>query len=328
MRKIIYLLTHAGRCGGVRVIAEHVTRLAARGHDASVWHVGGDWGWFEKPVPSRNFAHTDDLGAALQAIHGKVVVATWWQTAFWVNPNLHRGDKGFYLVQDIDQKVYSGDDSGTSYKQGLSHLTESEFISKELSDLYGVQNVNVGIGIDHDKFRPIPFERDRNRVLCCYRPYQAHLKGWDVARSALFLLASLRPQTTLVTFGDSQPPDINFMPTIHLGPVSDRKLRELYSQSGVFLSTSRREGFGLPMVEAAACGCPVVSTDCGGNREFADGIVIADNDKLAETIIGIMDNPLVADRMTIKGRLMANRYRWDKVIDRLEAIYGQECPGI
>ena len=253
--KIVYVLPGASLCGGVKIIGEHITRLAARGHDAEVWHLGGDWAWFPRPVPHRKFPHTDQLGAALQSFSG-VKVATFWTTASWVASNLLPGERGYYLVQDEDELTYSGSFAGTSYRLGLVPITEGAFVTESIEKKYGATCHNVGIGIDHRTFRPLPMIREQFRVLTPSRTTSAgpaKLKGWDLAQSSLRELARAEPQSSLVTFGVEPAPKIDWMPHIHIQRPSDRKLRELYSQAGVFLSASRHEGFGLPMLEAMAC---------------------------------------------------------------------------
>jgi glycosyltransferase involved in cell wall biosynthesis len=88
------------------------------------------------------------------------------------------------------------------------------------------------------------------------------------------------------------------------GFVSDDALAALYGGAIVVVNTSRAEGFGLPAVEAAACGAPVVLTDIPAHREslgdaaafFAPG----DAEGLAELLGGLLREPaerkLVADR--------------------------------
>jgi glycosyltransferase involved in cell wall biosynthesis len=53
----------------------------------------------------------------------------------------------------------------------------------------------------------------------------------------------------------------------YLGRVSDAELKALYQNAGCFVFPSRYEGFGLPAVEAMACGCPVVAADIPALRE-------------------------------------------------------------
>lgn len=258
-------------------------------------------------------------------------MATFWVTASWVAANLLPGERGYYLCQDEDELTYSGSDAGTSYRLGLTLVTESEFVTAELERKYGARCHNVGIGIDPAVFRPLPFVRERFRVLTPARTTSAGpagLKGFDVALDALRHLARVEPRASVVTFGMEPAPRVDWMPHAHVRAPSDRKLRELYSQSGVFLSCSRHEGFGLPMLEAMACSCPVVCTDSHGNREFCrhdeTALVAATPESLAVCLRGVMWFGEVFSRLSAAGVKESSRYRWGPVLDRLEALYGAD----
>lgn len=328
---VVYVLPHANLCGGVKVIAEHVTGLCARGHTAEVWGLTGDFGWFPRRVPHRHFTSTDDLGVALRTTRA-AKVATFWITASWIPPNLLKGEKGFYLVQDEDELTYSGSTHGTSYKLGLVNITESEFVTNEIERKHGVKCHNVGIGVDHNVFRPLPFIRERKRILTPARTTSAGppgLKGWDIAKESLRIVAAKDPEASLVTFGMEAVVPLDFIPHIHVRSPSDRKLRELYSQSGVFLSCSRHEGFGLPQLEAMACGCPTVCTDAHGNREYArnDETTLMcghDPEQVATNILRVLHEPDLVNRLSAAGITEASRYRWDPVIERLEVLFKSE----
>jgi glycosyltransferase involved in cell wall biosynthesis len=326
--KVVYVLPHAGRCGGIRVIGEHVSRLVARGHDAQVWGLTGTFkGWFPRPVPHRTFPHTDQLGAALQGFSG-AKVATVPQTASWVASNLLPGERGFYLAQDDDARTYAGDGSGSSYRLGLTVVTEGWYVTADLRDRYGVEATNVGIGYDETVFYPLPMTRERLRVMTPYRPHAGggDLKGWGLALDTWRRVLAAVPGASLVTFGDSPKPSGVPGPHIHLSAPTDAKLREVYGQSGVFLHTARHEGFGLPMLEAMATGLPVVCTDSHGNREFCrDGdtaIVRMDAAGLANGCRSVMTDGATFGRLAAAGLAEAKRYRWEPVIDRLEHVYG------
>jgi glycosyltransferase involved in cell wall biosynthesis len=51
-------------------------------------------------------------------------------------------------------------------------------------------------------------------------------------------------------------------------PDSDKGMNSFYNECDVFFSTSYSEGFSLPTLESMACGCFVISTDCGGISDF------------------------------------------------------------
>ena len=329
-KKIVYVLQNVVLAGGIKVIAEHVTGLVERGHDAEVWHIKGDWSWFPRPVPHRRFPNADVLRATLQFFRG-VKVATFWTTATWIAANLQPGEQGYYLIQDEDELTYSGSSAGTSYKLGLVPIAVGEFVTDLMWNKHSIRCTNAGIGIDHRIFQPLPFVREQHRILTPFRTTSAgplNLKGWDLTMAALRLVSQVVPQTSVVTFGVQALPQIDWIPHVHIQYPTDRKLRELYSQSGVFLSASRHEGFGLPMLEAMACGCPVVCTDAGGNREFCrhnDTAMVCEArsaGELAAHLQRVLTDPVHAKQLSSAGLKEVVRYHWSKVIDNLEAVYG------
>ena len=87
----------------------------------------------------------------------------------------------------------------------------------------------------------------------------------------------------------------------------------------MFVLSSRYEGFGNVLVEALACGCPVVSTDCPhGPREILQSgaygrlVPVGDVPALAEAIVATLDSP--HDRITLRRR--ACEFGADAALDR------------
>jgi glycosyltransferase involved in cell wall biosynthesis len=99
-----------------------------------------------------------------------------------------------------------------------------------------------------------------------------------------------------------------------VGRLADEDLAAAYSGAAALVVTSFYEGFGLPIVEAMACGCPVITTDAGSTREVAGGaaIFVLQNDPaaLAAAMVRVQD-PAERTRLIAAGVENAKRYRWD-----------------
>ncbi|MBN1452877.1 MAG: glycosyltransferase family 4 protein [Anaerolineales bacterium] len=104
------------------------------------------------------------------------------------------------------------------------------------------------------------------------------------------------------------------------------ELARLYATSDVFVSASWREGFGLPPLEAMACGTPVVLTDSGGVREYArpeeNCLMVAPRDPvaLADALTRVLSDPVLARRLSQNGPPTAAQFRWDSAVQDFEQI--------
>src|SRR5206468_6808363 len=94
---------------------------------------------------------------------------------------------------------------------------------------------------------------------------RALLQAWRTARL-------LHPGLQLVIAGDpGRQAQASMEGAVRLGRVDDEALADLYSAAGCLVFPSRYEGFGLPCVEAMACGCPVAAYRNSSLPEVVDG---------------------------------------------------------
>jgi glycosyltransferase involved in cell wall biosynthesis len=99
-----------------------------------------------------------------------------------------------------------------------------------------------------------------------------------------------------------------------LGYVSDAELRALYEQAAGLIFPSTYEGFGLPILEAMQCGCPVLSAEAASLPEVAGNAALyfdpLDPRDLAEKLEAFLNSPGLRDDLRRRGRLHAARYTW------------------
>jgi glycosyltransferase involved in cell wall biosynthesis len=99
-----------------------------------------------------------------------------------------------------------------------------------------------------------------------------------------------------------------------LGFVEDDALHALYTMASVVWYPSRYEGFGLPMVEAMACGAPVVASDSSSIPEIAgDAAILADPGKPqahVDAISALLTDARARTHLSDLGRVRASRFTW------------------
>lgn len=108
-----------------------------------------------------------------------------------------------------------------------------------------------------------------------------------------------------------------------VGSVSDNDLSSLYSCSQVLVLPSWYEGFGLPVLEAMACGTPVVISDRTSLPEIGGPLALTVDpsapDELAHAILSAIDRPPSPDNL----RAHAMNFSWQSTVDQTLAAYRQ-----
>jgi len=112
---------------------------------------------------------------------------------------------------------------------------------------------------------------------------------------------------------------------ITMGYISDEQKRKLMSGATAFLFPSFYEGFGLPILEAMACGCPVITSDVSSMPEVVGdaGILINPEStlELAEAMNKVVSSETLRRGMIEKGFLQAKKFSWDKTAEEVEEVY-------
>jgi len=115
------------------------------------------------------------------------------------------------------------------------------------------------------------------------------------------------------------------------GFVSDDALACLYSGAAAFVSPSLAEGFGLPAVEGAACGAPVVLSDIAAHRETLGGEALffppRDSGRLREELQRVLGSDILRRSLAERGRRRVARYSWDASANALRTLVHEVARG-
>lgn len=149
----------------------------------------------------------------------------------------------------------------------------------------------------------------------------ALLRAWQVARSkgadCELVLAGAAGRQAPASMGDAR----------RLGYVSTADLAKLLSAASCLIFPSRYEGFGLPVLEAMACGCPVVAYRNSSIPEAMGdaGTMVEDGDATAmgEAAAAYLLDPALARRAREEGQRQAARFSWRKAARATIAVYGE-----
>lgn len=321
--RVVYVTEDTGVGGGHRDIFEHLNRLQERGHEVALYTLDKAPDWFDLTAPVRTFEEYEDLVAALAKVDA-IKVATWWNTAEKVwRASVVRGIP-LYFIQDIETSYYPQDKAAqqhvlASYRPDINAMTISSHSAAILRDL-GIEARLIPPGIDLETFRPLGIERKRDMILALGRSNPLKnlpltIKAWK----------RLKPRPELWLFGVEPRIGVRTGARYITSPTDD-EVNELFNKAGVFVQTSRHEGFCLPALEAMATGAPVVCTDMNGNRDFCeDGVncLMVDHNpaSVAAGIERLMKDEVLREKFAETGPQTAARYSWDLRIDELERFF-------
>jgi glycosyltransferase involved in cell wall biosynthesis len=120
---------------------------------------------------------------------------------------------------------------------------------------------------------------------------------------------------------------------VALGRVTDAELRALYEAALCLVFPSRYEGFGLPPLEAMACGCPVLAADSGAVPEVCGDAALwfdtagAGPRRAAEALERLLREQGLAEDLRRRGLERAAGFSWRAAAERLLALLPAPAPG-
>jgi glycosyltransferase involved in cell wall biosynthesis len=224
-------------------------------------------------------------------------------------------------------------------------VTDSENSRADIMKHLGMPSQRISVvypGVDLERFRQTGPNQDRiDGPLQRKRPYVLCVAGADPTKNVESLIEAfsrlphaVREAHDLVLAGDfRRRRDIRDLAsqkgiagrTLFPGMVSDEALVDLYQHAAVFVFPSRYEGFGLPVLEAMACGCPVISSNASSLPEVTGDAALLrhpdDVEGLARDIEKVLTDPALADRLGRLGLARAALFSWKRTAAGLVSVY-------
>jgi glycosyltransferase involved in cell wall biosynthesis len=296
-------------------------------------------GW---PVDPNTLAdHFDNVDVAQRVIETRrpivdrdvpdadVVIATWWETAEWVmNLSPSKGAK-VYFVQDFGANAGQPIEKlAATWRLPMHRIVISRYIEELVKQHApgGGEMSYVPNSVDLQQFASPPRGKQPKPVVGTIYS-QSKFKGADIAIAAAQIARETLPDLELIGFGlhdkaaDMHHPDwMTFRARI-----PDRELKNVYGACDAWLFPPRKEGYGLPILEAMACRTPVIATPAGAAPELiaahGGGAIVPHEDPgaMAREIVKICS---LADndwrQLSASAYATVTGYSWDHATERFE----------
>lgn len=351
--RITFLTPCDNLTGGTRVIATYARELQRRGHDVCVVSNAPDRpSWRERLralrrgriAPWRRNAsgpapgHIAQSGVPHRVLErpraivasdvpeADVLIATWWQTACWMDAMPTGKGCKVHLIQG--HEVWTGavaEQVHAALRLPNRKVAISQALAREIAPHVGGHAVAVvPNAVDLRQFDAPPRGRqDPPTVGFIYA--RTPIKGADLCHRAIALARQQLPQLRVLAFGVDAPtadwplpPDAEF---VHCPAQHD--IAALYARCDAWLFASRLDSFGLPILEAMACRTPVIGVPVGASPDLlADGcgVLVAPEDPaaMARALVSLCRQPESAwHDLSERAHRRAHAYGWSDATTRL-----------
>ena len=330
----------------VRMILSHWARFDRQRVRATLI-IPEQFTWFE----GRRYLRTLDFDIAVRhrgSVRRCGFDALWfpWNGLSWTPTGLKIAtihDGYFFAFPPSDPAIAAREQLPvrTAAREARQIITDSHFSKSELMRFLGLPADRIDVvhlGVDESLLRN-PHVPERFDGASRYVLFVGELesrKGIDTLLAAMGALPdALREDTVVAIAGRlSERPDLHGKPVPPappgvrmelLGHVSDERLRSLYAGAAAFVFPSRYEGFGLPVLEAMACGAPVVASDAASIPEAGGDaalyVPVGDFAALAAAMQRVFTDRQLADRLRTAGRARAASMSWHTTAENTLSVF-------
>lgn len=340
--KVSFILPGGGRSGGVKSTVKAANGLLQRSHEIrllvykdresvrskvrNLWlnfHYpdGNDWldlfkGKVERFTHIKRCAFEDN----------EIVVASGWWAGREIRQVRH---PGIIKVHHIRGMLRDPNQMRAAWSEDVPKIVVSSYLTDVIERTCG-QKVYAIIpnGIDTVEYYPSVLENERNGVGTIFGI--GYHKDPETVLGVLKMLkqrCKAVPQRVFSAY--RRPKEISRNAYYRLPSLP--KIREIYSRSLVWILGSFSEGFPAPPLEAMACGCAVVATDCGGTRDFIkDGengflVQIGNVEQIVSKVKLLLDNAELRQQFTWNSKDTVSNYSWENSVDKMEEVLLKVC---
>ena len=267
-----------------------------------------------------NVIHVQSLLHNQEIPDADVTIATQWETAYYVNGYPKSKGEKYYLVQDFEN-WHENKAVIETYKMGLKNIVHSKWLKHMVMGINAQVEAVIPHAPDHSQFYPEPTTREWDapvRVLMCYRK-----EKWKGIAAGVEAYNQVKGTNTRIVMFGLLPSNDFKVDEYYQNPPQDQ-IRRIYNSCDIFLFTSEREGWGMPPMEAMACGVATISTNVGAVPEFItsgiNGVIANDVGKMIIALELLIGNKHISERIGNAGHKTMNNYTWEKSAKMLEEV--------
>ncbi|MBF0383242.1 MAG: glycosyltransferase [Magnetococcales bacterium] len=246
--------------GGIKVLYQHVEILCDNGFDAAILHFnpGFNLDWLDSTAPVIDATKNLELKPCDWIVIPEDDIQALESFANVACKRIVFCQGHFNIFKALKKKK-------TWKDYGINHvLASSTEIQSYIKMVFGIHANLIPLAINHGIFKP---GLQKNPLAVAYMPRKG---SWNLK--------------LIISSFWHQYPQLREVEWIAIDNMSETQVAKVLQHASIFISTGYQEGFGLPPVEAMACGAIVVGFKGGGGKDYAtesNGIWVNDEDPIS-----------------------------------------------
>lgn len=328
---VVYVMSHNSVCGAAKIILEHTNRLWEIGVKVSIVSYFEKPTWYPVKANYNQVPYTIKLSMCIPKCD--IIVATYYthiqeciETGIAPVVYFEQGD--YHLFRYEQLKAASKAFIKTQYSLPKFIFTVSNEVKKIILNKFNRKVYVIHNAIDHKIFNTTTdsIEKSENYILMMGQD-DLEFKGVRYIIKAYEKVKEFYPDLKVywITPYLNKINLKNKVDQVFIQP-TQQEIASLYRNATMFISYSSYESFSLPILEALSCGCPVITTDSIGIRDYItnnENVLITEREIncLANKIIELLEDHKLRKKIIENGLKTASNFHWTKSIKKLYQYY-------
>lgn len=333
---IVYVVSNTTICGAAKIIFEHANRLMKKGNKVTIVAYFPKPLWFNIECNYIQVPFTTKLSMCIP--YCDLIIATYYthigdcvKTQLAPVIYFEQGDYHLFHFDRLIKKYQEFIKIQFSLANGI--ITVSGEAAKLIKNNFNQDSHIIYNAIDNNIFKKkITEGQDRNKqtekYILMMGSDKLKFKGIEDIVNACRIVKKTIPDLKVYWITPVIPSTYNkdIITKVFISP-SQKEIARLYQNADMFIGGSHYESFSLPVLEAMACGCPVITTDSIGVRDYVvnnnNALVttVKNSNKMAQKIIELSNNDSLKKTLIENGLKTAKKFNWNIIINELNNYY-------
>ncbi len=330
---IIYILEATSICGGVKVVFEQARELKKRGLDIKIASKGPYPAWLDFSVPFKQVSCIEEIfkenAIFILTFFNHILKAKAWGV---LDRCIHlcQGYEGDYEeARPFLKKIEE------AYKIPVLRVTVSPRLARYLHLKFGINVLSVGQAIDHSVFYPEkhPHFSPPFKILIMGSFTNSVKRLKDALAAATLVKNKLPVRLIRISLSETKKEEMRLYPIDeYYQYLKPQQVADIMRNAhALIMSSGPGEGFGLPVIEAMACGLPVIMTDIDSFREITANkypislAPVGDINTMASFLEKLLTDANLFFNARKSGIEIASAYTYNRVGEKLINLLRHKC---